>query len=187
MNNKYQVTVQDDGRVGFSCESVQDAVALMRALRSDTKATTEVVPPVLTEKKRMGRPPGTKLKTTTKTNFSKMTSKDLGLKDRRARWTDDDIKRFHDLYTQGADRKLIVADPILTKNHSPNAINALYYSIKDDNYIRHGYDSAFYRKYDAYRRLAKGESLQEKQDAYNAGGETAAPFVPAMSWSRNQN
>ncbi len=176
--------MQDDGKVGFTCDSVQDAVALMRALKGDVRPVAQVEKAVV-EKKRMGRPPGSKTKAAVKTNYSKMTSKDLGMDTNRARWTDEEVKRLYDLYSQGADRKLIISDPILTKKHSPNAINATYYSIKDENYVRLGYDSAFYRKYDAYRRLSKGESLQEKQDAHDAGANGVTPHVPAMGWSRN--
>lgn len=191
MNSKYHITLQEDGRFGFSCESVQDAIDLMNALRGGrkTETATPAVPSPSAEKKRIGRPPkdaALNVKTV-KTNFSKMTFKDLGKADRRARWTDDEVKRFHDLLTQGTDRKLIVSDPILTKKHSPNSINALYYAVKDNAYIKLGYNTAFYRRYDACRRLANGESLQAKQDAYNAGGDgmgNGAP-IPSMGWTRS--
>jgi hypothetical protein len=192
MNNKYQVSIDEDGKVGFSCDSVQDAVELMRVLRRDktapevNKTTAIKSDPQVVSKKATPRSQTQTNQPSTRRrkSFAKMTAKEAGITS-GGRWEDDEIKRVYDLYTNGSGCTLMCSDPVLTRRHSPGSISAVYYGIRNERYLKVGYESAFYRKYDAYRRLMKGENLQKKQDAHEAGVAATTASVPTFGWSRN--
>ena len=203
MNTKFQLTLQPDGTVAFSCDSAEGALELAQALQKQKPATVkpETSSSVDKIKHRIQHSASEPLPKRFSKNYSKMTGRYVGLHGARNKWTDEEVKHFYELYKANTARATFCLDPILTKKHSPASVAALIMGVRNDKYIRLKYQTAFYRTYHALR-IAAEEQVPPAPHLSTSGLATvenvelgtktfaipvkteSIPEIPVPNWSR---